>query len=130
MKRKVLASLLSVFIFISLWAKGPEKNFHYEYHDKDEGYSLNTFGLYSGNLIKNIKDDDKLQVNLYRENNIDYIVFYYKKNAPLQMEIKDMLRNSQNIWKDYDEKNGRPGVCHIFLDENRNFLFSAKYCEY
>ena len=130
MKRKLFTVFLSAFLFLALWAKGPDKNFHYEYHDKDEGYSFYSFGLNSGNLIENVQDDKSLKISLYRRDNVDYIVFYYKKKSPSQREIKDMLRNSQNIWKTYDEKNGKPEVCHIYLDENGDFLFSARYCEY
>ena len=130
MKRKLFALFLSVFFALSIWAKGPEKSFHYQYHDKDEGYSFSSFGLNSYYFVETVEDTNKWQVMLYRKNYTDYIVFYYKKKAPSQREIRDMLKNSQNIWKTYDEENGSPDVCHIFLDENGNFLYSAKYCEY
>ena len=126
MKRKLLSFFFSLFLVFALWAKGPDKDFPYEYHDKSEGY---TFSISDNNKIKTIQNDDKLNVTLYRKNNIDYIVFSYKMKTPGEMEIKDMLKNSKEIWKTYDQKNREPGVCLVFLD-NGSFVFSAKYSEY
>lgn len=126
MKRKLLSFFFSLFLVFALWAKGPDKDFPYEYHDKSEDY---TFSISSLNYIKTVQNDDKLNVTLYRKSNIDYIVFSYKTKTPGEREIKDMLKNAKEIWKTYDAKNGGPGVCLVFLD-NESFVFSAKYSEY
>ena len=126
MKRKLLSFFFSLFLVFAIWAKGPDKNFPYEYHDKSEGY---TFSISSLNYIKTVQNDDKLNVTLYRKSNIDYIVFSYKKKAPGEGEIRDMLKNAKEIWKTYDAKNGGPGVCLVFLD-NESFVLSARYSEY
>lgn len=129
MKRKLLSYFFSLFLVFALWAKGPDKNFPYEYHDKSEGYTFSSFGLDSYNKIKTVKNDDNQTVTLYRKSNLDYIVFSYKKKAPGEGDIRDMLKNAKEIWKTYDAKNGGPGVCLIFLD-NGSFVFSAEYSEY
>ena len=128
MKRKLVSLFFSLFLVFAVWAKGPDKNFPYVYHDKEEGYAFSSFGLDSYNKIKTVKNDDNQTVTLYRSNNIDYIVFSYKKKAPGEREIKDMLKNAKEIWKIYDQENGSPGVCLIFLD-NQSFVFSARYSE-
>ena len=65
---------------------------------------------------------------LKRPDPTQLIVFSYKKKAPGEREIKDMLKNAKEIWKIYDQENGSPGVCLIFLD-NQSFVFSARYSE-
>ena len=126
MKRKLLSFFFSLFLVFAIWAKGPDKDFPYEYHDKSEDY---IFSISSLNYIKTVQNDDKLNVTLYRKSNLDYIVFSYKKKAPGEGEIRDMLKNAKEIWKTYDAKNGGPGVCLVFLD-NGSFVFSARYSEY
>lgn len=129
MKRKFLTIILSVFLFLSLWAKGPEKNFPYVYYDKTEK-SFSSFGLSSYDKIKTVRNNDKWTVTLYRKNNTDYIVYQYKKDLPSLSSLKDTLDDSKSVWKKYDEDNGSPDVCHIFLDSSGNFILSAKYAEY
>ena len=129
MKRKFLTIILSVFLFLSLWAKGPEKNFPYVYYDKTER-SYSDFNLSSSDRIKQIRDNEKWTVTLYRKNNTDFIVFRYKENEPSFSSLKDTLEDSKSVWKKYDEDNGTPKVCHIFLDSNGKLILSAQYQEY
>ena len=127
MKRKLLTLILSVFLVFAVWARGPEKNFPYEYYEKNEK-SLRDFNL--GTMIKMIRNDDKWAVTLYRSYDTDYIVFIYKDSAPSVSSIKDMLKESKSVWKNYDDQNGYQGVCHIFLNSKGDFIFSAEYQEY
>lgn len=137
MLKKFLMVLVALFVFATLWAQNPTKDFPYYYYEKSGGPN-NCYDLFNENDPKNgkkIENDDEWAVMLYRSGTIHYLLHIYKPGkAESSSELKRVLKEHISVYKKLDKKidehkGSNYHVCLVFVDADGQLISSALYSE-
>lgn len=137
MLKKFLAVLVALFVFATLWAQNPTKDFPYYYYETPGGTN-NCYDLLMKNEPENgkeIENNDEWTVLLIRSRTIHYLLHIYKPGqAESRSELRRVLAKHKSVYKELDEKidkhkRNNYHVCLLFFDASHNLISSALYSE-
>lgn len=135
--KKFLAVLTVLFLFATLWAQNPTKDFPYYYYETPGGPN-NCYDLLGEDNPKNgkkIENDDEWAVMLYRSGTIHYLLHMYKPGkAESSSKLKKVLADHKSVYKELDRKidqhkRSNYHLCLVFVDASGQLISSALYSE-
>lgn len=121
------------FLVAFLFAKGPTKDFPYEYYTSSErDWSYYSSYCRTGKLLD---DDSEWKVFLCKSYRTCYIVHKYKQGKePRVDDLYKILKDHKSVYKTLDSKIDKLkgydcDVCLVFLDCYNQLILSATYSE-